>query len=109
MGILYTIKPNNFWLLQFPTQCCLSENVMFESFGCSKVFDSAVVKFIISQNLKIVKILDNNRSKIYKALRSEDMENENLSEFLSGFLSRSMKKIFPRWNSFALLITCAFV
>ena len=109
MGILYTIKPNNFWLLQFPTQCCLSENVMFESFGCSKVFNSAVVKFITSQNLKIVKILDNNRSKIYKALRSEDMENENLSEFLSGFLSRSMKKIFPRWNSFSLLITCAFV
>ena len=109
MGILYTIKPNNFWLLQFPTQCCLSENVMFESFGCSKVFNSAVVKFITSQNLKIVKILDNNRSKIYKALRSEDMENENLSECLSGFLPRSMKKIFPRWNSFALLITCAFV
>ena len=69
---------------------------MFESFGCSKVFNFAVVKFIISQNLKILKILDINRSKIYKALRSEDMENENLSEFLSGFLSRSMKKIFPR-------------
>ena len=109
MGILYTIKPNNIWCLQFPTQCCLSENVNVWNFGCSKVFNFAVVKFIISQNLKILKILDINRSKIYKALRSEDMENENLSEFLSGFLSRSMKKIFPRWNSFALLITCAFV
>ena len=109
MGILYTIKPNNFWCSQFPTQCCLSENVNVWNFGCSKVFNFAVVKFIISQNLKILKILDINRSKIYKALRSEDMENENLSEFLSGFLSRSMKKIFPRWNSFALLITCAFV
>ena len=54
----------------------------FESFGCSKFFHFVVVNFIISKNLKILKISDNNRPKICKALTNEDMKNENLSKIL---------------------------
>ena len=53
---------------------------MFESFGCSRFFNFVIVNFIISKNLKILKFLENNRPKIYKATPSEDMKNENLSE-----------------------------
>ena len=55
---------------------------MFESFGCSKFFSFVVVNFIIEKNLKILKISDNDISKICKAATSEDMKNENLSEIL---------------------------
>ena len=55
---------------------------MFESFGCSKFFNVVVVNFIISKNLKILKISDNNRPKIFKSSTNEDMKNENLSEIL---------------------------
>ena len=55
---------------------------MFESFGCSKTFKFVVVNFIIRKNLKILKILDNNRPKLCKASGSEDMRNKNLSEIL---------------------------
>ena len=55
---------------------------MFESFACSKFFNFKVVNFIISKNLKILKISLNNRPKICKASTSEDMKNENLSENL---------------------------
>ena len=58
---------------------------MFKSFGFSKYFNFVVVNFIISKKLKILKISDNNRPKICKALTSEDMKNENLSEILSSF------------------------
>ena len=54
--------------------------LMFESFGCSRFFNFVIVNFIISKNLKILKVLENNRPKIYKATPSEDMKNENLSE-----------------------------
>ena len=56
--------------------------LMFESFGCSKFFNLVVVNFIISKNLKILKISDNNGPKIRKALTSKDMKNGNLSEIL---------------------------
>ena len=55
---------------------------MFESFGCSKYFNFVVANFIISKNLKVGGISDNNRPKICKASTSEDMKNENLSEIL---------------------------
>ena len=45
--------------------------LMFESFGCSKFFNFAVVNFIISKKLKILKISDNNRPKTYKPSTSE--------------------------------------
>ena len=50
---------------------------MFESF--------AVVNFIISKNLKILKISNNNGRHICKASTSEDMKNENLPEILKSF------------------------
>ena len=56
--------------------------LMFESFGCSKFFNFVVVNFIISKTLKVLKISEVNRPKICKALTSEDMKNENLSEIL---------------------------
>ena len=52
--------------------------LMFESFGCSKLFNFVVANFIISENLKILKTSDNNRPKIYKASTSDDMNIENL-------------------------------
>ena len=55
---------------------------MFECFDCSKFFNFVVVNFIISKNLKILKISENNRAKTCKASISEDMKNENLSEIL---------------------------
>ena len=58
---------------------------MFESFDCSKMFNFVVVNFIIGKKLKILKISDKNRPKICKAVTSEDMKNENLSEILSSF------------------------
>ena len=56
--------------------------LMFECFDCSKFFNFVVVNFIISKNLKILKISENNRAKTCKASISEDMKNENLSEIL---------------------------
>ena len=56
--------------------------LMFGSFSCSSFFDFLVVNFIISKNLKILKISDNNRPKICKASTSEDIKNENLPEIL---------------------------
>ena len=55
---------------------------MLERFGCSRFFNFVIVNFIISKNLKIPKISDNNRPKICKASTGEDMKNENLSEIL---------------------------
>ena len=55
---------------------------MFESFDCSKFFNFVVVNFIISKNLKILKILGNDRTKIWKTTTSEDMKNKNLSKIL---------------------------
>ena len=55
---------------------------MFESFSCSKYFNFAVANFIISKNLKVRGIPDNNRPNIWKASTGEDMKNENLSEIL---------------------------
>ena len=51
---------------------------MFEIFGRSKFFNFVVVNFIISKNLKILKILGNNRPKY--ASTCDDMKVENLSE-----------------------------
>ena len=55
---------------------------MFESFGCSKIFNVVLVNFIISKTLKILKISDIYRPKICEASKSEDMKNENFSEIL---------------------------
>ena len=55
---------------------------MFESFGCSKFFNFVVVNFIISKNLKILKISEINRPKLCKASTMEDMKNENPRYFL---------------------------
>ena len=83
MGILYTLKPLTiFDAYDFQHSVTCLKVFMFESFGCSKFFNFVVVTFIISKNFKILKILDNNRPKICKALRSENMKNENLSEIL---------------------------
>ena len=106
IGISYALKPNNFWCLWFSTQCFLSENVNIWKFWLSQFFNFVVVNFVISKNLKILKISDNNTPKIFKASTSEKWK------LVWGFvkvLSRNMKKIFPRWSSFVLLIAGAFV
>ena len=54
----------------------------FESLCRPKFFNFVIVNFIISKNLKILKISDNNRPKIFKSSTNEDMKNENLSEIL---------------------------
>ena len=66
--------------------------LLFESFGRSKFFNFVVVNFIISENLKIQKILDNNRPKICKVLTSEDMKNENLSVIIKKFFIKKYEK-----------------
>ena len=55
---------------------------MFESFGFSKFFNFVVANFIISKNLKILKIADNNRPKTCKASTRKDSKNETLFEIL---------------------------
>ena len=82
MEILYTLKPNLTISDAYDFQHSVTrlKMLIFESFGCSKFFNFVFVNFIISENLKIVKIPDNNRPKICKASTSKDMKNGNLSE-----------------------------
>ena len=54
---------------------------MIESVGCFRFFNFVVVNFIISKNLKILKILNNNRPTICKALTSENVKNESCLRF----------------------------
>ena len=58
---------------------------MFESFDSFEFFNFVVTNFIISKNLKTLKVSENNRLKIFKALTSEDVKNETLPEILRSF------------------------
>ena len=64
---------------------------MFKIFGCSKFFNFVVPSFIISKNLKILKILDNNRPNICKALASEVMKT--CLRFCKVFIKKYEKDI----------------
>ena len=81
MEILYTLK-TIFDAYDFQHSVAYLKMIMFESFCCFKCFNFVVVNFIISKNLNILKISDNNRPKPCKASTSEDMKNENLFEIL---------------------------
>ena len=58
---------------------------MFASFDSFEFFNFVVTNFIISKNLKTLKVSENNRLKIFKVLTSEDMKNETLPEILRSF------------------------
>ena len=66
---------------------------MFQRFSCSKLFNFVVVNFVISKNLKILKISDNNRLKICKAFTSKDMKKENCLRFCKVFIEKYEKDI----------------
>ena len=67
--------------------------LMLESFRCSKFFNFVVVNFIISKNLKILKLLDNRRPKYAKFRQVKIWKTKTCLRFSKVFFKKYEKDI----------------